>query len=503
MQITVLFVLFTYLPYAYPGTWGLAAAVALMDWRADSFGVWLSDLNTLAPTSMPSAPTPRPSCETSSPTRARTDSPTYTAPSPQTAFPTSEPAPAAAPTRDPDWWLQKTKNARGWPFLDCRKVKDVAEALLEKRATTAMHQHYDWFGGNDHPGWARELFGFVDLSNVTNSSHLWGDDSPLHSKRVTIFQYQNEGTNRLLRLIESGTLTTNHAAQIGYCSNVDVFVDEFLEGLTIEGFQKPECLPNFQKRLDLLVQVMESIVDLNDGGWAYGDWKMSQWRQTGKAWDSRVKLVDIEGAVYTKPINPFSHQLTVVVSPCRGFYKYSMCHPSKMIAWAVKHRPNFKSNNVLLKRSENGTLETPWTDDCRKIKKLFWPEFQKTFDLGIQETSPYLRYQSIRFYIIIKMFLEPKGGFWMMPEGIRDQLDALLDKSCDLIEPITTKEMLGTIKRLRDTVEKKVAEDPNFLPKPPDGLEEKCELQHNDGMELEFDDSPRPPDGWEAPPMKV
>jgi len=328
-----------------------------------------------------------------------------------------------------DWppFLDRRPNTRDLPFLDEQKVKQLVAGRHK--------EHQD--GGNN-----KDTFGKYPLANVTNSSHLWGPDSPLWSRMVSFFKYGMSQNQKLLNMINRG-LSAYHIPLLGWCKEAKVFVDLWLQGHTLDAFLWGECLPDFQLRLKLLISVVHSIVDLNRIGYVSKDWKVFQWVTDGDDdTETNLYLVDLEGSVVRQP----KDRETPIVVCSKGFYH--QCPPKDIITQVLlKHPPDSNtSSSWPLLHTVNGKPEIiDQEPSCDDYLDFFWSPFMEIFNVSNQYTNNFYHWQASRLWTYIRLFLRPKGTLWSLPDDMDKELQGIMDWTCDVITPPSTLELLDSL----------------------------------------------------------
>jgi len=225
-----------------------------------------------------------------------------------------------------------------------------------------------------------------------------------------------------------------------------------LAGVTLEPYKSPDYVPDFKVRLEVLLSVVQSVVDLNKMGYMYIDWKPSQWRQVGGN-GSRMVLVDIEEArEYMKSVvfMPFTKgKYNPSQGKCAKKVEY-MCDPRDIVLYSRKYLHRINQTKMAPKVLKFFTMpvdELP-TEHCA-YRDVFSPTdyFEKTFHITRQYESVYYTYHAFRICSIIKDLL-PQS---LLPPKVDDRIrKAVYEKCCDVVEPPSTIDILLTLQELRD-----------------------------------------------------
>lgn len=320
-------------------------------------------------------------------------------------------------------YLDKQQNTWGLPYLDCEKV----ETLIESKNSS---KHPD--GGH------KEFYGTFPLANVTNSSNQWDPDSALWSRTVCIFKYDGKSTRRVKDMLEKG-LSEYHIPILGYCPRSKVFVDLWLTGHDLRNFLWGECLPELLPRLKMLISVIHSVVDLNEMGWVYKDWKVVQWITDGDDDNvTKVHLVDLEGArtLIERPVTVCD----------RGIY--TQCPPKDILTQVLLKHPPANISNIthpLLKFVNGKPAIIDLEPTCNDYLGFFWKDFLNIFDTSAQFANSFYQWQASRLWKFVRLFLRPKGELWSLPKGIQNDIQVLLNLCCDVVDPPSTREILDIL----------------------------------------------------------
>jgi len=239
-------------------------------------------------------------------------------------------------------------------------------------------------------------------------------------------------------MLEKG-LSAYHIPVLGWCPTSKVFVELWLTGHDLHYFWWGDCLPELLPRLKLLIAVVHSVVDLNKVGYTYKDWNWMQWITDGDEDNvTKVHLVDLEGS------NTFVEKpVTICV---RGIY--TQCPPKNiLIQVLLKHPPANISNitNPLLKYVNGKPAIIDLEPTCDEYLSLFWTDFLQVFDTSKQLTSNFYQWQASRIWKYVRLFLRPTNALWSLPRDIENDIQDIMNKCCDIVDPPSTQEILDAL----------------------------------------------------------
>jgi len=330
-------------------------------------------------------------------------------------------------------WMQTSTNAFGWPWVDCEKVANIRK-LYHSKKIDGVHKTFH---------------GIHLASKVVNSSYLWPMDSELWLKKVVLSRYEEkERESKLLEM--EGKLSANHAVRVGFCPKSRTFVEEFLPGADFSVFINPNCLPDFQGRLQIAINVIETIVDLNINNYFYKDFAFSQWHLIAESPLSKLKLVDIDGA------------WTLNSSMWPTFPR--ICNPDKDIGCPLStlllpaleklesRYPDLKLRNSHIfsidKAKASSITCAQYFETVNRYDKgffLFWSALSEYFPETMQlQKNPFFAFQAVRAYKFIRILLRKE----LIPFELVDKVEGIIIKLCDIFTPWTTKIILLKLKLL-------------------------------------------------------